>query len=97
MDSYPPITIFGFISYYLCASVEYSFWFFYRKMRGPETLSVRRPKPEPPAVPGAVPLPVEGCNCGPLAAPPPMTAVGGVPNVTGADGSEPRYCEYARQ
>ena len=52
------------------------------------------PKPFPPrgTPSGKKPLPVEGCGAGPLA-PPPGTAVGGEPKVTGVDGSEPMYCE----
>src|SRR5690349_5450590 len=46
------------------------------------------PNPLPPCCPVAVPLPEEACNAGP-ADPPPATAVGGAPNVTGADGVEP--------
>src|SRR5208337_870301 len=45
---------------------------------------------------GRVPLPLEGSGAGPLA-PPPATAIGGVPKLTGAEGCEPMYCEYARQ
>ena len=56
------------------------------------------PKPFPPrGMPfGKTPLPVEGNGAGPLE-PPPATAMGGAPKVTGADGSDPMYCEYARQ
>src|SRR5260370_31832797 len=41
---------------------------------------------------GKTPLPLEGRGVGP-AAPPPATAIGGAPNGTGPDGSEPRDCE----
>jgi len=68
----------------------------YRKITGPELLLVTRPKPEPPSLPDAVPLPLEGRSAGPAAVPPPVTAVGGVPKATGCEVSEPRYCEYAR-
>jgi hypothetical protein len=54
------------------------------------------PNPLPPCCPLAVPLPEEACSAGP-ADPPPVTAVGGEPNVTGADGTEPMYWLYARQ
>src|SRR5579864_9485646 len=52
------------------------------------------PKPLPPrTLPlGVAPLPCDGCGAGPLA-PPPITAVGGVPKATGVDASEPMYCE----
>ena len=52
------------------------------------------PKPLPPrTLPlGEAPLPCEGCGAGPLA-PPPATAVGGVPKAMGLEGSEPMYCE----
>jgi hypothetical protein len=48
------------------------------------------PNPLPPCCPVAVPLPEDNCSVGP-ADPPPTTAVGGEPNVTGADGAEPMY------
>src|ERR1700674_925132 len=64
--------------------------FSYRKMAGPEALCVTWPKPDPPWLPVAVPLPLEGCSAGPAAEPPPVTAVGGVPKVTGCEVSEPR-------
>ena len=51
----------------------------YRRITGPELLCVTCPNPDPPSLPDAVP--------------PPVTAVAGVPKVTGSDGSEPRYCE----
>ena len=56
------------------------------------------PKPLPPRTKpfGSTPLPLDGKGGGPVT-PPPATATGGVPNVTGAEGSEPTYCEYARQ
>jgi hypothetical protein len=56
------------------------------------------PKPLPPrGTPlGKTPLPLDGKGAGPVE-PPPDTAIGGAPNVTGADGNEPTYCEYARQ
>ena len=56
------------------------------------------PKPFPPRTwPfGSTPLPLDGSGAGPVA-PPPATAIGGAPNVTGAEGSDPTYCEYARQ
>ena len=41
---------------------------------------------------GKTPLPLEGKGAGPVA-PPPATALGGAPNETGADGSEPMYWE----
>src|ERR1700722_1969926 len=69
----------------------------YRKITGLLLLCATRPKPEPPSLPEAVPLPLEACNAGPAAVPPPVTAVGGEPKVTGSDVSEPKYCEYARQ
>ena len=52
------------------------------------------PKPLPPCSNplGKTPLPVDGSGAGPLE-PPPATAIGGEPNATGADGSEPMYCE----
>ena len=52
------------------------------------------PKPFPPrGMPfGKTPLPLEGNGAGPLE-PPPATAIGGAPKVTGADGSDPMYCE----
>src|SRR5882724_7215879 len=42
------------------------------------------------------PLPVLGNGAGP-ALPPPVAGVGGEPKLMGAEGSEPMYCEYARQ
>src|SRR5208282_3325347 len=56
------------------------------------------PNPFPPRSKpfGSVPLPLEGSGAGPLA-PPPATAIGGVPKLTGAEGCEPMYCENARQ
>src|SRR5579883_1375222 len=61
-----------------------------RTMREPGFM----PKPLPPrGTPlTKTPLPLEGKGAGPLA-PPPVTGTGGDPNVTGADGSEPIYCE----
>ncbi len=52
------------------------------------------PKPLPPRSRplGKTPLPLEGNGEGPLE-PPPATAMGGAPKVTGAEGSEPMYCE----
>src|SRR5580700_6417659 len=57
-----------------------------------------KPKPFPPRGKplGNAPLPVEGSGAGPVE-PPPATATGGAPKVMGAEGSEPMYCEYARQ
>ena len=57
-------------------------------MRAPELT----PKPLPPRgwPLGKAPLPFDGCGAGPLA-PPPTTAVGGEPNVRGADAVEPMY------
>jgi hypothetical protein len=65
----------------------------YLRITGPLLLCATWPKPEPPSLPDAVPLPLEGCSAGPAAVPPPATAVGGEPKVTGSDASEPRYCE----
>ena len=61
-----------------------------RTMREPGLV----PKPLPPrSWPlGNAPLPCEACGAGPLA-PPPATAIGGVPKATGVEGSEPMYCE----
>src|SRR5277367_5308020 len=55
---------------------------------------VLMPKPLPPRTRpfGRVPLPVDGSGVGP-AVPPPITAVGGEPKLTGAEGVEPMYCE----
>ena len=52
------------------------------------------PKPLPPRSRpfGSVPLPLDGSGVGP-AEPPPTTAVGGEPKLTGAEGSDPTYCE----
>ncbi len=52
------------------------------------------PKPlAPRSTPfGKAPLPLEGSGAGPEE-PPPITAMGGEPNVTGAEGCEPMYCE----
>ena len=44
----------------------------------------------------SAPLPLDGNGAGPLA-PPPTTAAGGIPKLTGADACDPMYCEYARQ
>ena len=41
---------------------------------------------------GKTPLPLEGSGAGPLE-PPPATATAGEPNVNGAEGCEPMYCE----
>src|SRR6266851_4330371 len=62
----------------------------WRTMRDPGWM----PKPLPPrGTPlGKTPLPLEGRGAGPVA-PPPATAIGGAPKETGADGSEPMYCE----
>src|SRR6266851_5078302 len=60
----------------------------WRTMREPGWM----PKPLPPrGTPlGKTPLPLEGNGAGPVA-PPPATAIGGAPNDTGAEGSEPMY------
>ncbi len=65
-----------------------------RAMREPAFV----PKPLPPrSLPFCnAPLPCDGCGAGPVA-PPPATAMGGAPNDTGLEGSEPMYCEKARQ
>src|SRR5256885_365595 len=44
----------------------------------------------------AAPHRCDGNGAGPET-PPPAPANGGLPNVTGAEGCEPMYCEYARQ
>jgi len=41
----------------------------------------------------AMPVTGGGTAAGPAAVPPPVTAAGGVPKVTGSEVSEPRYCE----
>jgi len=66
----------------------------YFVMRAPEFM----PKPLPPRRRplGSAPLPFEGCGVGPVA-PPPTTAVGGEPKVSGDDGIEAMYCEKPRQ
>ena len=49
-----------------------------------------RPNPLPPCWADAVPLPEDAESAGPLD-PPPVTAIGGEPNVTEGEGCDPRY------
>src|SRR5260370_18760319 len=66
----------------------------WRVMREPGWM----PKPFPPrGTPlGKTPLPLEGRGAGPLA-PPPGTAIGGLPKETGLDGSDPMDWDIATQ
>jgi hypothetical protein len=63
---------------------------FWRTMREPGLMPKPLPLRRTPL--GKTPLPLEGSGGGPEE-PPPVTAMGGEPKATGAEGCEPMYCE----